>query len=210
MEFDIKGFIIALLLGVLSGLGFANIFNLDFSSAITTAGTFMAGIGAIGTVYIAYRALHSWKEKVAYDTLKSNISDAMVLLDRIYLDSNSIRLQIVSLFKGSGGITVDDYLKSTRNVLEVISKYDFCILGVELYSNKLDINLKGIASLIENRKASVIKNRLKDVTDLAIESNKSNNVNSVQLDTLVADLYITINKEKQLITLLYRDLVNEF
>jgi predicted RND superfamily exporter protein len=76
MEFDIKGYIIALLLGILSGLGLANVFNLDFSTAITTAGTFMAGIGAIGTVYIAYRALHSWKEKVAYDTFKLSVSNA--------------------------------------------------------------------------------------------------------------------------------------
>ena len=63
MEFDIKGFIIALLLGVLSGLGFANIFNLDFSSAITTTGTFLAGVGAVGTMYIAAKALKSWKVK---------------------------------------------------------------------------------------------------------------------------------------------------
>lgn len=131
MEFDIKGYIIALLLGILSGLGLANVFNLDFSTAITTAGTFMAGIGAIGTVYIAYRALHSWKEKVAYDTLKLSVSNALVLLDRVYIDGNSIRLQSVKLFTPNGGITGEMYLQSAMNVIEIISKYNFYVLDME-------------------------------------------------------------------------------
>lgn len=210
MEFDIKGFIIALLLGILSGIGFANVFNLDFSTAIITAGTFMAGIGAVGTVYIAYRALHSWKEKVAYDTLTSSISNAMILLDRLYLDSSSLRLQTISLFKPTDGVISDGYLKHTLAMLEVVSKYNFCALDVELYSKQLKIYPKGIDSIIENRKSNVMNVSLKKVTDFAIYSNRNKHVDEEQLDLMVTGLYRAISKEKEIIVVLYRDLVNEF
>lgn len=210
MDFDIKVGLIGLLLGVLSGLGFANVFNLDFSAAITTTGTFMAGIGAIGTVCIAYKALHSWKEKVAYETLKSSISNAMVLLDRLYLDSTFLRLQTVSLFRVNSEVTSEKYIEHTLTVLEVISKYNFHVLDVELYSKKLNVHPNGIGSLIENRKSSIIRNSLKKVTDLAVYSNKDKSIDEDHLDILVNDLYKTINKEKELMTTVYKGLVNGF
>ncbi|MFT7343148.1 hypothetical protein [Alteromonas sp.] len=210
MEFDIKGYIIALLLGILSGLGLANVFNLDFSTAITTAGTFMAGIGAIGTVYIAYRALHSWKEKVAYDTLKLSVSNALVLLDRVYIDGNSIRLQSVKLFTPNGGITGEMYLQSAMNVIEIISKYNFYVLDMELYSRKIGIQPDGLDSLVKNRKSNVMRSSLKKMTDLAVKGNESKSINTEELDTMAKDFYETINTEKKLVHCFYKDLVNEF
>ena len=195
MEFDIKGYIIALLLGILSGLGLANVFNLDFSTAITTAGTFMAGIGAIGTVYIAYRALHSWKEKVAYDTLKLSVSNALVLLDRVYIDGNSIRLQSVKLFTPNGGITGEMYLQSAMNVIEIISKYNFYVLDMELYSRKIGIQPDGLDSLVKNRKSNVMRSSLKKMTDLAVKGNESKSINTEELDTMAKDFYETINTD---------------
>lgn len=210
MEFDIKGYIIALLLGILSGLGLANVFNLDFSTAITTAGTFMAGIGAIGTVYIAYRALHSWKEKVAYDTLKLSVSNALVLLDRVYIDGNSIRLQSAKLFTPNGGITGEMYLQSAMNVIEIISKYNFYVLDMELYSRKIGIQPDGLDSLVKNRKSNVMRSSLKKMTDLAVKGNESKSINTEELDTMAKDFYETINTEKKLVHCFYKDLVNEF
>ena len=210
MEFDIKDYIIALLLGILSGLGLANVFNLDFSTAITTAGTFMAGIGAIGTVYIAYRALHSWKEKVAYDTLKLSVSNALVLLDRVYIDGNSIRLQSVKLFTPNGGITGEMYLQSAMNVIEIISKYNFYVLDMELYSRKIGIQPDGLDSLVKNRKSNVMRSSLKKMTDLAVKGNESKSINTEELDTMAKDFYETINTEKKLVHCFYKDLVNEF
>ena len=210
MEFDIKGYIIALLLGILSGLGLANVFNLDFSTAITTAGTFMAGIGAIGTVYIAYRALHSWKEKVAYDTLKLSVSNALVLLDRVYIDGNSIRLQSVKLFTPNGGITGEMYLQSAMNVIEIISKYNFYVLDMELYSRKIGIQPDGLDSLVKNRKSNVMRSSLKKMTDLAVKGNESKSINTEELDTMAKDFYETINTEKKLVHCFYKDLLNEF
>jgi hypothetical protein len=210
MEFDIKGYIIALLLGILSGLGLANVFNLDFSTAITTAGTFMAGIGAIGTVYIAYRALHSWKEKVAYDTLKLSVSNALVLLDRVYIDGNSIRLQSVKLFTPNGGITGEMYLQSAMNVIEIISKYNFYVVDMELYSRKIGIQPDGLDSLVKNRKSNVMRSSLKKMTDLAVKGNESKSINTEELDTMAKDFYETINTEKKLVHCFYKDLVNEF
>ena len=210
MEFYIKGYIIALLLGILSGLGLANVFNLDFSTAITTAGTFMAGIGAIGTVYIAYRALHSWKEKVAYDTLKLSVSNALVLLDRVYIDGNSIRLQSVKLFTPNGGITGEMYLQSAMNVIEIISKYNFYVLDMELYSRKIGIQPDGLDSLVKNRKSNVMRSSLKKMTDLAVKGNESKSINTEELDTMAKDFYETINTEKKLVHCFYKDLVNEF
>ena len=210
MEFDIKGFIIALLLGILSGLGFANVFNLDFSTAITTAGTFMAGIGAIGTVYIAYRALYSWKEKVAYDTLKLSVSNALVLLDRVYIDGNSIRLQSVKLFTPNGGITGEMYLQSAMNVIEIISKYNFYVLDMELYSRKIGIQPDGLDSLVKNRKSNVMRSSLKKMTDLAAKGKQSKSINEEELNTIARDFYKIIKTEKELVHCFYKDLVNEF
>ncbi len=210
MEFDIKGYIIALLLGILSGLGLANVFNLDFSTAITTAGTFLAGIRAIGTVYLAYRALHSWKEKVAYDTLKLSVSNALVLLDRVYIDGNSIRLQSVKLFTPNGGITGEMYLQSAMNVIEIISKYNFYVLDMELYSRKIGIQPDGLDSLVKNRKSNVMRSSLKKMTDLAVKGNESKSINTEELDTMAKDFYETINTEKKLVHCFYKDLVNEF
>lgn len=210
MEFDIKGFIIALLLGVLSGLGFANIFNLDFSSAITTTGTFLAGVGAIGTVYIAYRALHSWKEKVAYDALRTSVSNALVLLDKIYIGGTSIRVQSVKLYEPNGGITAEEYIQFAMNVIEMISKYNFHVLDMELYSRQLGIQADGTDSLIKNRKSNVIRSGLKKMTDLTVKGSESKTVNVEELDKITKDFHETINTEKSLVYRFYKDLVNEF
>ena len=210
MEFDIKGFIIALLLGILSGLGFANVFNLDFSTAITTAGTFMAGIGAIGTVYIAYRALYSWKEKVAYDTLKLSVSNALVLLDRVFIDGNSVKLQSVKLFTPSEGVSGEMYLQSAINVLDIIAKYNFYVLDMELYSRKIGIQPDGLDSLIKNRKSNVLISSLKKMTDLAAKGKQSKSINEEELNTIARDFYKIIKTEKELVHCFYKDLVNEF
>lgn len=210
MEFDIKGFIIALLLGVLSGLGFANIFNLDFSSAITTTGTFLAGVGAIGTVYIAYRALHSWKEKVAYDALRTSVSNALVLLDKIYIGGTSIRVQSVKLYEPNGGITAEEYIQFAMNVFEMISKYNFHVLDMELYSRQLGIQADGTDSLIKNRKSNVIRSGLKKMTDLTVKGSESKTINVEELDKITKDFHETINTEKNLVYRFYKDLVNEF
>lgn len=210
MNFDIKGFIIALLLGVLSGLGFANIFNLDFSSAITTTGTFLAGVGAIGTVYIAYRALHSWKEKVAYDALRMSVSSALVLLDKIYIGGTSIRVQSVKLYTPNGGITAEEYIQFAMNVIEMISKYNFHVLDMELYSRQLGVQADGTDSLIKNRKSNVIRNGLKKMTDLTVKGSDSKTINVEELDKITKDFYETINTEKNLVYRFYKDLVNEF
>ena len=210
MEFDIKGYIIALLLGILSGLGLANVFNLDFSTAITTAGTFMAGIGAIGTVYIAYRALYSWKEKVAYDTLKLSVSNALVLLDRVFIDGNSVKLQSVKLFTPSEGVSGEMYLQSAINVLDIIAKYNFYVLDMELYSRKIGIQPDGLDSLIKNRKSNVLISSLKKMTDLAAKGKQSKSINEEELNTIARDFYKIIKTEKELVHCFYKDLVNEF
>lgn len=210
MEFDIKGYIIALLLGILSGLGLANVFNLDFSTAITTAGTFMAGIGAIGTVYIAYRALHTWKEKVAYDTLKMSVSNALVLLDRIYIDGTSIRTQSLKMFALKGRITAEEYVQGAMNTIEAISRYNFHILDMELYSRKLSIQPDGIEKLIKDRKSNVVRASLGKITDLTLKGDESGRIDKEDLDAMSKDFFKTVNTQKELVYLFYKGLVDEF
>ena len=210
MEFDIKGYIIALLLGILSGLGLANVFNLDFSTAITTAGTFMAGIGAIGTVYIAYRALHTWKEKVAYDTLKMSVSNALVLLDRIYIDGTSIRTQSLKMFALKGRITAGEYVQGAMNTIEAISRYNFHILDMELYSRKLSIQPDGIEKLIKDRKSNVVRASLGKITDLTLKGDESGRIDKEDLDAMSKDFFKTVNTQKELVYLFYKGLVDEF
>lgn len=210
MDFDIKGFIIALLLGVLSGLGFANVFNIDFSSAIATTGTFLAGVGAIGTVYIAYRALHSWKEKVAYDTLKVSVRSALVLLDRIYIDGTSIRSQSLKLYEPKSEITTEEYVQGVMNAIEAISRYNFYILDMELYSKKLSVQPNGIETLIKDRKSNTIRAILGKISDLALKDNESGRIDKDDLDTIAKEFFKTVNTQKELIYLFYKGLINDF
>ena len=139
-----------------------------------------------------------------------SVSNALVLLDRVYIDGNSIRLQSVKLFTPNGGITGEMYLQSAMNVIEIISKYNFYVLDMELYSRKIGIQPDGLDSLVKNRKSNVMRSSLKKMTDLAVKGNESKSINTEELDTMAKDFYETINTEKKLVHCFYKDLVNEF
>jgi hypothetical protein len=144
MDFDIKGFIIALLLGILSGIGFANIFNLDFSSAIDTTGTFLAGVGAVGTMFIAAKALKSWKVKDNFEKslelhLEAKVHAtelARILYKFCILRRTDNPNEIYSEFIAEK-IRLLDKLKSIKKVLEIHRGTDTEIVKVIEHVNKL-------------------------------------------------------------------------
>ncbi len=58
MDFDIETFVMGCLVGLALGLGIADLVDKDLSTAATSLGALMAGVGALGTMYIAYTALN--------------------------------------------------------------------------------------------------------------------------------------------------------
>ena len=61
MEFDIKALIIALLLGIISGLGFANIFGVDWWEELSSIGSLLGGLAAIFAAGVALKTLRRWR-----------------------------------------------------------------------------------------------------------------------------------------------------
>ncbi len=82
MDFDIKGYLIVLLLGIIVGLGYANIFDKDFNEAVSSVGALLAGVGAVGTLIVAAKALMGWKKESDYNFVMSKYEEGVSELEK--------------------------------------------------------------------------------------------------------------------------------
>ena len=61
MDLDIKALIIALLLGLISGIGFANIFGIDWWNELSSIGSLLGGVAALFAASVALKTLKRWR-----------------------------------------------------------------------------------------------------------------------------------------------------
>ncbi len=110
MDFDIKIYVSILILGIISGLGFANIFSKDFSAVITTLGTYMAGVGAIGTMLIAFQALKGWKNQSDYSLVMTKYEECLGDMDRYMLVTNRLNIHYLKRERAGTNLKWSDEL----------------------------------------------------------------------------------------------------
>lgn len=80
-------------IGILFGVGLAKEIDYNLFSAV---GTMLAGIGALGTWYIASKALRTWKYKSDYDL----IMDEYGKIDKLIVNYRSIANKFDALHRG--------------------------------------------------------------------------------------------------------------
>lgn len=126
MDFDKKTFVMGCLIGLSFGLGIADLVDKDLSTAATSLGALMAGFGALGTMYLAYLALSSWKTKSDFDRLIEEVRNVrkhfLSLVELIAMDGSarSAKKYMDFLFKlGEHRAVMHDSLGSIDAILKI-------------------------------------------------------------------------------------------
>ncbi len=114
VNFDIKVGLIGLLLGILSGLGFANALQIDIWDEISALGSLLSGVGGIGAVIVATLALQRWKRSYDYplavqycQRLDESMDELMSLLSKVLTEKITRHEDIINS-SGSAKLSLEE------------------------------------------------------------------------------------------------------
>lgn len=134
MDFDIKTWLIGLLLGIIAGLGFSQIFDKNYTDALSALGSFLGGLAGIGAATIAFLALKRWKRQHNYSMVHSLIDDLKESFDiygvncinmvRDCWRSGGLKDDILDSFKGYDSMesTIENIQYIESKILSLIPK----------------------------------------------------------------------------------------
>lgn len=164
MDFDIKTLIIGLLLGIISGVGFANIFGIDWWNEISSLGSLLGGVAGLGALIVAYVAYQKWQRGIDYSLflqeckkLTEKVNDIFDLLED-YILFRELETMGVDLRE----LSSEDLRKNTRltkDLSKQFASYDVLLTSIALTlpkSSELETELKLLISL------QVTANKIKD------------------------------------------------
>lgn len=164
MEFDIKTLIIGLLLGIISGVGFANIFGIDWWNEISSVGSFLGGIAGLGALMVAYAAYKKWQRATDYSIFLEQYKNLAENINEIFdsLEEYIFFRELETFGVDLNQLTNEDIRKHTRltkDLRKLFTKYHSTLNLISLAlpkGSELASEMKKLLSLQKK------VNRLKD------------------------------------------------
>ncbi|MDK2763931.1 MAG: hypothetical protein KYX63_08085 [Alteromonas macleodii] len=108
MDFNIKTWLIGLLLGIIAGLGFSQVFDKDFTDALSSLGSFLGGLAGIGAAVAAFAALKRWH-------LQHDYNIAHKILEELEVASSELSSMLFETYYAVHDKELDyDYLEARQ------------------------------------------------------------------------------------------------
>jgi hypothetical protein len=193
VNFDIKTLIIGLLLGIISGVGYANVFGIDWWDEISSIGSLLGGIAGFGALLVAYIAYQKWQRGIDYSlflqqykSLADNVNEIFYLLEK-YIIFREVKTCGVETHKLTEEEMQED-IKLLREFRKLFAAYDveLNLIGLALpNAPKLETEIATLTSL---------KNEVKKIKGKPITSEYDEHDKLEDVQTLQESINITICK----------------